>query len=67
MQLQHGTTHSFDAWGKPIEGHVPYQLAGGYRAVLSGLKGDQQWVKKALQLENSWVSKNICWHCQAGS
>ena len=64
-QLQHGTTFSFDCWGRPlVDAPAPYTLAGGYRFVLSGLKGDQQFLKKTLCIDQSWVSDNICWYCE---
>ena len=64
-QLAAGKTFGFDAWGKEIPGHEPMVLAGGWRAIWSGMKGDQVYIKKALCLSTSWVSKEVCYHCKA--
>ena len=65
-QMAAGHTFSFDAWGHDIEGHQRMTLASGWRAVLSGLKGDQVFIKKTLNLARSWVSREVCMHCEVG-
>ena len=49
-----------------IPGHQSVVLANGWRGVWAGLKGDQVFVKKTLGLAKSWVSREVCIHCQAG-
>ena len=63
-QLAAGKTFGFDAWGKEIPDHEPMILAGGWRAIWSGTKGDQVYIKKALCLSTSCISKEVCYHCK---
>ena len=65
-QLAAGHTFSFDAWGKTLEGHQSIRLASGWRGVLSGVKGDQVFIKKTFNLARSWVSREVCIHCEVG-
>ena len=65
-QLAAGHTFPFDAWGQTIAGHQRVTLASGFKAVLSGIKGDQVFIRKTLNLARSWVSRNVCMHCEVG-
>ena len=61
-----GHTVTYDAWGHPINGATERTLADGYRFVFAGMRGDQQYIKKALAFSSSWVSDRMCYSCEAG-
>ena len=61
-----GETVPWDAWGHPLANASTRVLADGYRFVFAGMKGDQQYVKKALAFSTSWVSERMCYVCEAG-
>ena len=61
-----GHTVTYNAWGHTINGATERTLADGYRLVFSGMRGDQQYIKKALAFSSSWVSDRMCYSCEAG-
>ena len=65
-QCMLGETVTWDAWGYPLANASTRVLADGWRFIFAGLKGDQQYVKKALAFSTSWVSERMCYVCEAG-
>ena len=68
QQMQLGRLLPHDCWGEPLKGFEPGSavIADGWRAMWTGMKGDQAFLKKAFQLKGrSWVSRKVCFTCEA--
>ena len=66
QQMQAGFCFDHDHWGVAATPSFCGPIAGRYRGIWVGTKGDQAYIKKAFCLSGSWVSKSTCYFCQAG-
>lgn len=64
-ECQEGAFFSVNPWGKPFERGLAGPIAGPYRGILVGLKGDEKFIQRTLKVTASWVSEGVCMYCKA--
>lgn len=71
-ELQTGTFSGLDPWNRPFSPKHRNlsdngQICGGWKFVLSMVKGDEKWHQRTFRTSKSWVSSSPCLHCSASS
>ena len=66
-ELQEGKWMNVDIYGRPWDRGKSGRICGKYTGVWVALKGDQKFLQRALKLNTSATSDQVCMYCRATS